>query len=242
MLLSLVLYGSRARGDHRPKSDVDLLGVVEEGAFKKEIAAGGTSLYHYPALTMLNKSKEGDLFILHLVQEGKVLHDTFGVFRTIKNSFVFKSSYSELIEQASAIIHFFLTREKLLVQKDARKRLIWAIRTILIARCAEEQRACFSSAALASFSKISDLKDVIDNRNLNEAQATLKVASKVLSRFGSETWKGAWPTDPSKQRKLLEELGGIARDTLKFVQPLKMVKGKLIRIAPPIQFSANEYF
>jgi predicted nucleotidyltransferase len=224
MLLSLVLYGSRARGDHRAKSDVDLLGLTEQGAFKKEISAGGTSLYHYPALEMLKKARSGDLFILHVVTEGKCLHDTFGAFRSVKDAFQYRDSYAEVIRDASLIIRFLSVRDGLLRKKEPRKRMIWAIRTILIARAAEERNACFSSAALAAFSRITELKDVIDNRNLADVPPLLKVAAKVLARFGDDLSGADWPTGLAEQRELLRATGGIARDTLRFAQPIGLSK------------------
>ena len=48
MLLSVILFGSRARGDHRSTSDVDLLGISDEGPIKTEISSCGVSFYQYP--------------------------------------------------------------------------------------------------------------------------------------------------------------------------------------------------
>lgn len=220
MLLSVVLYGSRARGDHRASSDVDLLGLIEQGPIRKEIAKGGTSLYHYPAPLLLNHAKEGNLFVLHLVTEGVILHDTLGVFSGIKKIYEYKSSYEHEVYEASAIIKFFVTRSKLLSGKSARKRLVWAIRTILIARAAEGRQAIFSSGMLANFSGIRNLKEVIDSRHLDNGAEILSVAIKALQRFGSSDPRIIeWPSDKAGQRVILASIGGIAADTLKFVRP-----------------------
>lgn len=115
MLLSLILYGSRARGDHRQRSDVDLLGVVESQSIHREVTSRGASFYHYPSHTLLAKAKAGDLFVLHLVEEGKVLHDTLNFFEQVRQSFRYKTSYSHVIMEAQAVILFICERESLLV-------------------------------------------------------------------------------------------------------------------------------
>lgn len=225
MLLSVVLYGSRARGDHRPKSDVDLLGVTESGLLRKEVAAGGTSMYHYPAPFLLDNAERGDLFVLHLVKEGKVLHDTLGFFSRVCNQFTFKDSYGPEIEDASLIMRFFVERPRLLLKTAPRKRLVWALRTAIIARSADEKSPAFSSSALASFSKIPELKDAIDHRNNPNLESYLRITQRVYSKFGCKTEvESYWPREKSAQRALMHQRGGIVADTLSFVQPAGLIK------------------
>lgn len=235
MLLSVVLYGSRARGDHRATSDTDLLGVIENGPIRTEIANSGTSLYHYPLELLRGKALRGDLFVLHLVSEGKILHDTAGVFGTVKRSFNLKSSYEDEIISATLIAKFFSTRTATLSRKDARKRLVWALRTILIARSAEQKIPIFSSAGLEAFSGISGLKNTIDSRHKPIAVELQKLATRILARFGSSSGY-EWPDDKAGQRALLKERGGIAADTLRFVGPLAR---RNVLLDPAIEIAAS---
>lgn len=214
MLVSLVLYGSRARGDHRLSSDVDLLGVVENGPIRKEVVSRGASLYRYPAQTLLAKAKEGDLFLLHLVSEGKVLHDSLDFFERVKKAFVYNKTYEPVIQQGHAIARFIESHPSLLQSKKVRKRYIWALRTILIGRCAEKQVARFSSTALAEFSASADLKRIIDGRNTVSATKMISVGTEIVTQFGCAGVDEAWPTDKSLQNRYLESLGGIAESTL----------------------------
>lgn len=184
MLLSLILYGSRARGDHRLSSDVDLLGVVDEGRIHREVAARGASLYNYPVGTLIEKAKQGDLFLAHITHEGVVLHDTAGIFLSIKESFCFKSSYDDEISEASAIVWYLSERSNGLAVRRARKRMVWALRTILIASAAQSEKALFSSAALEEFSKIDGLKRLIDRRFTVEISNLRNVAMEIAEQFG----------------------------------------------------------
>lgn len=232
MLLSVVLYGSRARGDHRSTSDVDLLGLIESGPLRREISAGGTSLYHYPAGLLSKQSKDGSLFALHLASEGKILHDTVGVFSEITRNFRYKVSYDSEVDDACLIVHFFNERVSLLRKKSARKRLVWAIRTILIARAAEIQQPRFSSSSLAAFSKIPELKNAIDNRSSDETELLIKVANRVVNRYGNDV---DWPKlDRKGQRNLMISKGGIVKDTVSFAVPagIKLIKNSIEDLVP----------
>lgn len=224
MLVSLVLYGSRARGDHRQKSDVDLLGVVEQGPIRNELSAGGTSVYRYPYELLLNNSRRGDLFVLHLVREGIVLHDSLGLFAAVQKEFEFRTYYSDVISDAYFVTKFFQTRPVLLKQKMARKRLVWATRTILIARAAEQKLALFSSDALARFSGLSGLKKAIDDRNLVDHGELLTLAIKIADRYGATDESSLWPEAKEDQRALMRGRNGLVADTLKFIQPRRTIK------------------
>src|SRR5690242_1909710 len=154
MLLSVILFGSRARGDHRSTSDVDLLGISDDGPIKAEVSRQAVSFYQYPLRALHSKAVSGDLFVLHINSEGKVLHDTAEVFPRICDAFRFKQSYEREIREASCVNWFILERPHLLPSDTIRKRLIWGLRTILIAKCAERQTPVFSSGGLADFAGI----------------------------------------------------------------------------------------
>lgn len=217
MLLSLVLYGSRARGDHRLQSDVDLLGIVDAGRIQKEINSRGASLYQYPIDTLRQKARLGDLFVLHLIREGKILHDTAGIFASVSDYFVFKQSYHDEIETAYLIIKFFEARAKLLSNPKARKRLVWAIRTIIIARAAEQRAAIFSSAAIADFIGDDSIKRVIDSRTTVPVPRLIETAIRIADTWGPSDGMD-WATDKATQRAALRRKGGIAKDTLRFIK------------------------
>ena len=61
-ILSLALYGSRARGDFNNFSDIDLFAVTNEDHYKM-IVDGSSNLACYPEKLALQRADSGDLFI-----------------------------------------------------------------------------------------------------------------------------------------------------------------------------------
>ena len=213
MLLSVILFGSRARGDHRSTFDVDLLGISDEGPIKTEISSCGVSFYQYPLATLRAKALAGDLFVLHLTSEGKQLHDTAEIFSRICESFCYKASYENEIREASIVNWFILERPNLLLSYAMRKRVVWGLRTILIARSAEKRTPAFSSSALADFASAPELRSAIDNRYSIEPGSLHKLCSMVTSSFGFSHAGLSWPTGAAAQKELLSGMGGIAKLT-----------------------------
>lgn len=219
MLLSLILYGSRARGDHRLSSDVDLLGIVESGKIESEVATRGASFYAYPSRKILSNSQNGDLFVLHLIKEGRILHDTVDFFDRVSKSFIYKSTYETDIFIAHSVLSYLVTKRSYSNRKEYRKRLIWAVRTILIARSAEKKNPVFSSRDLADFSGISKLKEIIDKRNVIDEKSLFSAAELVGDKFGSQEVHINWPASQDAQEKELFEMGGIAASTVEIIRP-----------------------
>lgn len=214
MLLSLIMFGSRARGDQRLTSDVDLLGVVESGAIRETVSTRGASFYQYPFDILKSKSSSGDLFLLHLISEGRILHDTVGAFRSVCGAFEYKSTYEREILEASAIIWFLGSHARNSATRQTKKRVIWALRTILIARAAERKIPVFSSSGLAEFARLPDLKNVIDKRFTIPWDMLLRSANEVCERFGVSRTGVDWPDSRAEQEACLRALGGVAKATI----------------------------
>lgn len=213
MLLSLVLFGSRARGDHHSRSDFDLLGIVEGGGIRGEVGRHGTSFYCYPLDLLRKRSEGGDLFLLHLTSEGVVLHDTANIFSLVRESFRYKVSYEVEIRQGSAVVWYLCERPGLLTDRSMVRRFIWGVRTILIARSAEKRSPVFSSAALAEFSRCQELKSIIDDRFSYSEDILIKVGVGVVEKYGLARKDLSWPPDSGGQTDILISLGGVAKIT-----------------------------
>ena len=74
----LLLYGSRARGDAVPDSDLDLLAIIEQP--RPSILSGDVSVSYYTIAQL--ESGRGTLFGAHLKRDAKVLWDPKGELST----------------------------------------------------------------------------------------------------------------------------------------------------------------
>jgi hypothetical protein len=115
------------------------------------------------------------------------------------------------------IIKFLVANVKDLNSKELRKRLVWAIRTILIGRSAENKRAVFSSQALSEFSELKALAGIIDNRYSADIDDLVKLATRVDTEFGYVS-KSRFPIAYAKQLDILRRLGSMGKSTIKLVE------------------------
>jgi predicted nucleotidyltransferase len=172
---AIALFGSRARGDHEPGSDTDLLLVTSEPA-PRHVTRGNLSLSLYPYEDLVVRARQGDLFLCHVVKEAKVLYDTDGHFEVLRSSFRLRKSYSSEVRQASDL-GWFLARFGEILDDPAlvTRRIAWCVRTILIARSAESGSPVFSVEALTEFSGLPSV------RRLIRQKAESKVTSQATS-------------------------------------------------------------
>lgn len=183
MLASLILYGSQARGDARHKSDVDMLGITNGNKVQKLPSKSGVSLHCYPYKYLLESARNGDLFLSHIVSEGVALSDEFNFFETLKTSFTYKDNYKKMKDEAAAIIWFCDYSRNSALEENIRKRLVWSIRTLLIADSAEDKLPVFSSKMLEEHADYSGLKKLIDNRSTTELSNLYDASKYVLINF-----------------------------------------------------------
>jgi len=79
-----VLFGSRARGDHRPNSDVDLLVALREPSKRRRVAERLESALGVPVqLAALEHARQAPLLMDAVVREGRVLVDRGGIWPVI---------------------------------------------------------------------------------------------------------------------------------------------------------------
>jgi hypothetical protein len=172
-ITALVLYGSCARGDNDANSDVDLFALTTEDDYRMVIKSK-INLAMYPKTVAFDMAKRGELFILHVVEEGKSLMDFSGDFQLLKDSFVYRKSYGIETSKAGSlgwgIAHFGRSVGN---QALVNQRIAWCVRTILIGKAAESKVAIFSARALAEFSDDSDVYKLILNKNQEKFQPSI---------------------------------------------------------------------
>ncbi|QFH63259.1 nucleotidyltransferase domain-containing protein [Leclercia adecarboxylata] len=146
---SLILFGSHSRGDNTIDSDIDLLGIEDAQQFTVRNVEK-VNFSFYSTEKSLQMCKEGDLFFLHIISEGKCLfNDSF--FNQLRNSFRFKESYLN-----EAAIAYYLAQKIIKNSPNisnwsvANKRISWCVRTILIALSAEQRNPIYSKTQLSA--------------------------------------------------------------------------------------------
>lgn len=80
-----MLYGSEARGSAGPRSDVDVLVLVDEGA--RTVGDGNLTVSAYLPGHLRALSERGSLFVVHLRHDGVFLHDPAGLLAEILSAY-----------------------------------------------------------------------------------------------------------------------------------------------------------
>lgn len=216
MISTLILYGSRARGDNHIDSDVDLLGVVPEGRIAGSSTQRAVNIHLRPFENLIEQAAAGDLFVAHIVFEGRVLHDTMRGFEQIASAFEWRNSYLPERRIATHIIDYLSNLPETSTREDLVKRMVWALRTLVIARAAEERLPIFSASAIARYANIDNLERVLITREEpGMREAVVAMAVSVRTALGLRSM----PRRRSRaeyERSLLAR-GGIAASTVRLV-------------------------
>ncbi|SEJ46168.1 Nucleotidyltransferase domain-containing protein [Azotobacter beijerinckii] len=186
-ILSLVIYGSRARNDHAPESDTDLFAITDDANYKM-IVVGSTNIACYPRETALERAKSGELFFFHIVKEGTPIYDPGYEFDKLKNAFTPKNNYQKEIINATELGYALVDNtETIRNQALLNKRIAWCVRSILIAKTAELGSPIFSKKGLIKYANDHDITDLIDLKNSKAySKSRYKMFYSFLSRHGSE--------------------------------------------------------
>ncbi|MFE8147193.1 nucleotidyltransferase domain-containing protein [Brenneria goodwinii] len=151
-ILTLTIYGSRARGDYTNSSDIDLFAITDEDHYRMVIE-GETNLACYPKDLAEQRAMNGDLFILHICSEAKEIYGDGFYFNCLKNSFKYKLNYHQekcnAAELAWSLIDLSSKFRNVLLLN---RRIAWCVRTILIASAAESREPIFSKESLVEYS------------------------------------------------------------------------------------------
>ncbi|MDP9412546.1 MAG: nucleotidyltransferase domain-containing protein [Pseudomonadota bacterium] len=184
-VLAIALFGSRARGDHGPASDTDLLLLTDEPGPRK-IVEGKLSLSFYPVDFLLERARCGDLFVAHIVLEAKPLHDPDDLLGGLRAAYVPAADLDDVIRRATDLGRFVIANWPAL---DAvglvDRRTAWTVRTILIARAMRVRGPNFATSDLVSFSGDPSVADLIGAKEEPSADAgRLQMFEAFLDTWG----------------------------------------------------------
>lgn len=170
-----LLFGSLARADQSEGSDTDLLmiGLDEE---TRHVSVGHLSLFLYPWGQLEQDARDGDLFVCHLVREAKPLIDPDNYLPRLRRVFQFRASYAAEMARATDFGWFLVNYGAELNPQLLTKRALWCVRTILIAKSAEERDPVFAPERLAERTQSLSAQNLLRHRRSPRDDLTVRNA------------------------------------------------------------------
>lgn len=196
-IAATLLFGSLARADHAGGSDTDLLMINLEDE-TRHVSVGHLSLFIYPWRQLEHDARTGDLFVCHLVHEAKPLVDPDDYLLRLQQAFSFRASYQDDIRRAADLgwylVHFGDDLNSALLAK----RVLWCVRTVLIAQSAERRVPVFAPHRLAEEARSEAAREILLRRHDQHDDTTIR---RLLRSFLKAE---APPPDDSDDRSRAE--------------------------------------
>lgn len=170
---AILLFGSRARGDHAQGSDTDLL-LVSPAEVPKRTSIGQVSMFYYPWRQLATNAANGDLFVCHIVREAKPIFDPLDQLPALRGLFRLRASYEHEIAQASDVGWLIDRHADDFDPQVVLRRMVWCVRTILIAKLAERGNPVFAPAMLAAMAPSTAAADILAGRHRGRANLSLQ--------------------------------------------------------------------
>lgn len=196
-IAATLLFGSVARADQSEGSDTDLLmiGLDEE---TRHVSVGHLSLFLYPWNQLEQDARAGDLFVCHLVREAKPLIDPDNYLTKLQQAFQFRTSYAAEIARANDLGWFLVSFGAALNPQLLTKRALWCMRTILIARSAEQRDPVFAPSRLAERTSSISAQELLRNRRGRRDEAAVRQSLRqflIADEAGDQSLEHAdWAT------------------------------------------------
>jgi Nucleotidyltransferase domain len=169
---AILLFGSRAREDNSRGSDTDLLLISPPGTPQHK-SIGHLSMFFYPWQKLTADARDGDLFVCHIVREAKPVFDPLGQLDQLRTQFRLRTSYAREIAHGRNLGWFLDRHAGALNDSVVVRRMVWCIRTILIARLAERGTPVFAPHQLAMAAPAS-AADLLADRHQRRLDVTMR--------------------------------------------------------------------
>jgi len=190
---SYILYGSYARGDHDPISDVDVLRITTK-RMRVNRVDGHISLHIYDIKDLVAMAREGNLFILHLLREARPLHDPCKYLLQLSAAFQKPVSYvsaaRQMVQRATGLLaideSLFETAPKAFLDVS-----IFLCRTLVYAEHAEQGPFSFSLRFLAAKDETANMICRIKGQSISYSDFRT-ITQVVLTKVGTPAvWSNA---------------------------------------------------
>lgn len=168
---AILLFGSRAREDYGRGSDTDLLLISPPGVPKHK-SIGQLSMFFYQWEKLSEDARDGNLFVCHIVREAKPLFDPLGQLNQLRSQFQLRTSYAREIGHARDLGWFLDRHADALKSNVLVRRMVWCVRTMVIAHLAERGVPAFAPSALATASPFA--ADLLAHRHQRRSDAIMR--------------------------------------------------------------------
>lgn len=186
---AILLFGSRARRDDARGSDTDLLLIVPAGE-PKHLSFDNFSMFLYSWPKLLADAAGGDLFVCHLVREAKSVFDPSDRLGRLRAAFRLRANYGDAIGHACDLGWFLDRFGATLNTGIVARRMIWCVRTILIAKSAQMGMPTFGAQALTAFSASAAAPELLAARHQRRVDTQLR--SRFRRFMADECGSSAW--------------------------------------------------
>lgn len=176
---ALWLFGSHARADGTNASDVDLLAVTHNEK-TRHVCESNLSLFLYPWSILQDDARNGGLFVCHLALEAKSLFDPDDYLSSLKDAFKYRSDYSTEIAHATDLGWYLVRHGKRMDSGLLARRALWSIRTILIARGAEQREPLFAPLLLAEQTQSIAGGELLRNRHCKRSNSEIRRSLRLF--------------------------------------------------------------
>jgi len=177
--LGSLLYGSRARGAHRPDSDVDVLQLVP--SCPRSYSRGRVNVTSYTPDHLIHLARRGSLFVCHLWQEGVILEDPFGTLSTILRNYKAPTSYDPLKTEMAVVLAATATLRPEDFSTGMLRLAIYATRTMLYINAAELASLTFDTQRAANACGVPELASLLRTRRSQDGPVLSVIGQQLLS-------------------------------------------------------------
>jgi hypothetical protein len=187
----------------------------------------GLSLHRYSKGWLEQQAADGSLFAYHVAFEGIGLLDPDDFISQLKASFRPKKSYIEEARIAALVLRYFTQRDWT-GNEEAKRRIFWAIRTVLICATADTGKPLFSSRALERYVGLNGLCSLIDRRSSASSTEINTMGRRILDKF--QTLHGDLELEGDALADYLINIGGVARDSIRILGEIEAVENSGLAI------------
>ena len=188
---SIILFGSAARGETTAESDIDILVVSRDFSHPKSQHMGRIEIQTNSRSSMMDKSRSGDLFAIHIAFEGVPISDSNNFLTKFREELTIKECYAAERQVAFALSVYLLKVHSSSSDTIRARRLAWCVRTILISNLVEQGRFVFSPKGLAEAFPEFDVTSLLSlrrNSKGTEVDRLSGMMEKLLQNFGASCY------------------------------------------------------